>query len=385
MKKILINFVTLGRIGIDMPRLLKFRELERLGVKLYLFSGEFIKKIELAGKDIYFFNKNFSELKELSDPRKKTKIRFLFFALKRNIKALRFLKEVKKGGYDLIYSPAAVLDLVLFPFIYKVFDRKIKWVVVFDNKVPFWDPGNKFIRFLAWFFYRISLFLIRRADCIFVISKDLQEYLLKKGFPRKKIVISANGIDNELIKKARPDLRYNIDALFMGRINETKGIYDMLKVLDLVCRKHPHFQLAIMGDGDEATKKQFKKKIKEMNLENNVKFLGFRSGIEKFNILKSAKCFWFLSVSESESFGVALLEAVVSGIPAFAYDLPQFDWLYPDGEVNILPKGDYQAMARQVIELFEKGNFVNEKGKKLLGKYTWEKVAKTEYETIKNL
>jgi len=384
MKKILVNFVTLGKTGIDIPRLLKFQELEKLGGEWHLFSGEFLKKMQLIGKDIYLFNKNFSELEKLSDPGK-TKIRFLFFALKRNIRALRFLKEVKKEKYDLIYSPAAVLDLILFPFIYKMFDRKVKWVVVFDNLVPFWDPGNKFIRFLAWFFYRISLFLIRKADCVFVISKDLQEYLLKKGFSREKIVLSTNGVDNELIEKARPDLRYNIDALFMGRINETKGIYDMLKALDLVRRKYPHFHLAIMGGGDEVTEKQFKEKIKEMGLENNVKFLGFRSGIEKFNILKSAKCFWFLSVSESESFGVALLEAVVSGIPAFAYDLPQFRWLYPNGEVNILPKGDWQAVARQVIELFEKGNFINEKGKKLLGKYSWKKAAKVEYEAIKNL
>ena len=384
MKKILVNFVTLGKTGIDIPRLLKFQELEKLGGEWHLFSGEFLKKMQLIGKDIYLFNKNFSELEKLSDPGK-TKIGFLFFALKRNIRALRFLKEVKKGKYDFIYSPAAVLDLILFPFVYKMFDRKVKWVVVLDNLVPFWDPGNKFIRFLAWFFYRISLFLIRKADCVFVISKDLQEYLLKKGFSREKIVLSTNGVDNELIEKAKPDSRYNIDALFMGRINETKGIYDMLKALDLVRRKYPHFQLAIMGEGDEVTEKQFKKKIKEMGLENNVEFLGFRSGIEKFNILKSAKCFWFLSVSESESFGVALLEAVVSGIPAFAYDLPQFRWLYPDGEVNILPKGDYEMVAKKVIKLFESGNFRNIKGEKLLGKYSWEKAAKVEYEAIKNL
>jgi len=384
MKKILVNFVTLGKTGIDIPRLLKFQELEKLGGEWHLFSGEFLEKMQLIGKDIYLFNKNFSELEKLSDPGK-TKIGFLFFALKRNIRALRFLKEVKKGKYDFIYSPAAVLDLILFPFVYKMFDRKVKWVVVLDNLVPFWDPGNKFIRFLAWFFYRISLFLIRKADCVFVISKDLQEYLLKKGFSREKIVLSTNGVDNELIEKAKPDSRYNIDALFMGRINETKGIYDMLKALDLVRRKYPHFQLAIMGEGDEVTEKQFKKKIKEMGLENNVEFLGFRSGIEKFNILKSAKCFWFLSVSESESFGVALLEAVVSGIPAFAYDLPQFRWLYPDGEVNISPKGDYEMVAKKVIKLFESGNFRNIKGEKLLGKYSWEKAAKVEYEAIKNL
>ena len=122
-----------------------------------------------------------------------------------------------------------------------------------------------------------------------------------------------------------------------------------------------------------------------MDLENNVQFLGFRTGQEKFNIIKSAKCFWFLSVSKSESFGVALLEAVCSGISSFAYDLPQFARLYPNGEVDISSMGDYEQVAEKVKRLFEKGDFSNEKGKLLLGKYSWEKVAEIEYNAIKNL
>lgn len=120
-----------------------------------------------------------------------------------------------------------------------------------------------------------------------------------------------------------------------------------------------------------------------MGLERNVQFLGFRTGLEKFNIMKCAKCFWFLSVSES--FGVSLLEAVCSGIPAFAYNLPQFSQIYQDGEVDISPKGDYKTVARKVIELLEKGNFTNEKGKLLIDKYNWEHVAEIEYNAIKNL
>lgn len=384
MKKILINFVTIGKSGIDIPRLLKFRALNSLGCELYVFSGTFIKKIEPSGKDVYSFNETISEFGTLYEPKKK-KMAFVFWALRRNIQALLFWKEITRGHYEVIYSPAAVLDLVLFPYFYKLFHTKIKWVAVFDNIVPFRDPGNKVIRFLAWLFFRLSLFFLRKADMIFVISDDLQNYLLGKGFEADKITLSANGIDNDLIKKAKADNRYKIDALFMGRINETKGIYDMLKVLNIICKKYPDFQLAIMGEGDEATKLRFKKKIKEMNLSNNVQFFGFRTGIEKFNIMKSAKCFWFLSVSKSESFGVALLEAICLGLPAFAYNLPQFSKIYINGEVDISPKGRYEIVAKKVIELFEKKDFSNEKGKQLLGKYSWEKVAEIEYNAIKKL
>jgi len=384
MKKILINFPTLGKSGVDAPRLLKFRALNSLGCELHLFSGLFTKKIEPAGKDVYSFNETVPEFKALSDP-KVTKVGFMFWALGRNLKTIFFWREITRGYYDVIYSPAAVLDLTIFPYFYKLFHKNIKWVVVFDNIVPFRDPGNKITRFLAWLFFKISLFFLKKYDRIFVISKDLQEYLLKKGFDEKRVILSANGIDNELIKKARADERYNFEALFLGRINETKGIYDMLEVLDIVRKKYPSFQLAIMGEGDKTTKSRFKKRAKEMGLENNVQFLGYKTGLEKFNIMKSSKCFWFLSVSKSESFGVALLEAVCSGLPAFAYNLPQFAWLYPNGEINISPIGNYELVAQKVIRLFKSGNFRNEKGEKLLGKYSWEKVAEIEYDAIKNV
>ena len=122
-----------------------------------------------------------------------------------------------------------------------------------------------------------------------------------------------------------------------------------------------------------------------MDLENKVQFLGFRTGQEKFNIIKSTKCFWFLSVSGSESFGVALLEAVCSGIPAFAYDLPQFSRIYQNGEIDISPKSDYKLVAQKVIKLFENGNLSNERGKMLLDKYSWEHVAEIEYNAIRSL
>jgi len=382
MKRILINFVTLGRDGIDIPRLLKFRALNEMGCELYLFSGTFIKKIELAGKDVYTFNETLSELKTY--PRRKwSKMGFMFYALKMNLRGLLHLLKIKRGNYDVIYSPASVLDFLIIPYFVKIFNKKIVWASVFDNIVPLNDPGNKIIRFLGWFFFRASLILLKKADLIFVISEDLRYFLLKTGFPEKKIILTANGIDNELIRKTEAGGNFKIDAIFMGRINETKGIYDMLEVLDTVRKVYPNFQLAIMGDGDNTTKKQFRDRINKMDLKKNVQFLGFRSGLEKISILKNAKCFLFMSVRES--FGVSLLEAVCCGLPAFAYDLPQLMKIYKNGEVDISPKGDYKLVARKIIKLFESGSFSNEKGKLLLDKYSWERVAETEYNAIKNL
>jgi hypothetical protein len=42
-------------------------------------------------------------------------------------------------------------------------------------------------------------------------------------------------------------------------------------------------------------------------------------------------------------------------------------------------------VAQKVIKLFENGNFSNERGKLLVDKYSWERVAEIEYKIIKNL
>jgi len=384
--KILVNLSTLQHEEILPPWLRIFRVFQSRGNDIFINTGPFVKKLGVI-ENIYGFRwLSEIEKKILSKDKTTTKTGFLFHSMKRNYFLLKNRKNILGDkDFGIIYTPSAVLDFVIFPFFLKKTGKKIIWATTLANIVPATDPGNKFIRALAWIFFRISLFMIRKADIVFASTPEIQKYLLSAGFDNKKVILTGFGIESAFIEKAQPDEKFQSDALFVGRINETKGIYDMLKVLKIISKKYPNFQLAIMGDGDEITKRNFKKEIKKEELKNNIRFLGYRNGMNKYNIVKSAKSFWFLSVSKSESFGVALLEAVCSGIPAFAYDLPQFSWLYPNGEVDISPKGNYKLVAEKVLKLFESGNFTNEKGKLLLGKYSWEKIAEIEYSAIKNL
>jgi len=385
MKKILVNLVTLTSEDILPPWLRIFRKFQSFDCEVYINTGLFVKKLGPIG-DVYNFSwLSNEEKKKLDQSSVSTKLGFMTHSLKRNFINLYKSGSMVDKNFDVIYTPSAVLDFVIYPYCLKIKNKRIKWVVTLANTVPITDPGNKVIRFLAWIFFQISIFMIRKADRIFVPTPEIMAYLIERGFKKDKLVKTAFAIENDLIEKTVKSNDFKIDALFVGRINETKGIYDMLKIVKLLRNKYPDFQLAIMGDGDIKTKAQFKNKIKEERLENNVQFLGYRNGMEKYNIIKSAKCFWFLSVSESESFGIALLEGVCSGLPAFVYDLQSFKSIYCNGEVIFSEKGDYKEVARKVMELWEKGDFNNERGKLLLNKYSWEKIAQTEYNSFKDL
>lgn len=380
MQNILINGITLDTANI-FPLLKSVKYWQSKKNKITFIGNQKFKKNILKIKII----KNFNFIKINENSKINTKLQLINISIKRNFLAIFKIKLIKKNKYQIVYSRSSVLDLVILPYILKILDKDIKWATVFDNTVPITDSGNKIIRFLAWIFFQISLILLKKADIIFVISKDLKKNLIKKGFSSEKIVLTGNAIDNEFVKKAKKSKKYNIDALFIGRINETKGIFDMLKVLKIIIKTYPKFQLAIMGEGDKTTEKKFLKKIKQLQLTKNVQFLGYKTGIEKFNIIKNSKCFWFFSTSQSESFGIALMEAVCSGLPAFTYNLKPFIKIYKNNEIDMSPKGNYKLIAKKTIDLFNKKNFENKNGKKLLGKYNWNKIAKKEYCTFKKL
>ena len=381
--KILINGISEDGGYYQVPWMLKFKRFFELGWDISFFgNGRYKNKL----RRYPFFKKyryGFIELKHTS-PIPNHKFRFMVELLRRNIVSLFYIFNVQ-NQYDVIYSPASVLDLILFPYVLKKIDKRIKWVVVFDNIVPLHDPGDRLVRFLAWLFFRISLVLLKDADLVFVISPDLKAFLLERRFQKNRVVVTGNGLDIDLLKLAKKEKNWSIDALYVGRLNETKGIYDLLEVLQIVKKTYPYFQLGIMGNGDTVTVQRFKQKIDKMKLGKNIQLLGYITGVKKFNIIKSSRCFLFLSKSESESFGVALLEAVCLGLPAIAYDLPSYKNIYKNKEVYTFEIGDIQSVANKLIEIFREKKFTNNKGKLLRKKYSWKKIADMEFGYIKNL
>ena len=379
-KRILVNFITSEGKMIN-PLLWKLACYPEEKFDLTIFCNRMVRRAACKS-GIKLKNIHFLDLPRMAVT--KSKWSFLLESLKRNCLALFFVGKVIKN-FDVVYSVSSVLDLVIFPYVVKWWRKKIVWVTVFDNVVSFTDPGNKVIRFLAWVFFKISLILIRKADLIFVSTPELMEFLAGKGFDKDKLVQSNLGCDEKSIKSAKFKKKLRYDALYLGRINETKGIDDMLAVVERVRAVFPKFVLAMAGSGDEMTVDRYKKMIREEGLQINVKMLGWVSEKTKYELLKSCKSFWFLSKSLCESFGVALMEAVCSGRVAFVYNLPQMKNIYKRGEVYLFDIGDIESVTKKVIDLFRRADFDNKKGEELLGKYSWKSAAATEVKALEGL
>jgi glycosyltransferase involved in cell wall biosynthesis len=108
------------------------------------------------------------------------------------------------------------------------------------------------------------------------------------------------------IEESRPML------LFVGRVAFEKNIGFLLQCLQQIKKSIPEVLLAIAGEGPAL--KSLKHEVKEMGLEDEVRFIGYLNRHTELNdCYSSADIFVFASRTETQ--GLVLLEAMAQGIP----------------------------------------------------------------------
>ena len=157
------------------------------------------------------------------------------------------------------------------------------------------------------------------------VSKAAEENLLKV-FPKEKIHIISNGVDVETRsgvnrQKLREAFRFehniSYDALLIGTIGELKllkGQRDFVFAANIIAQKFPDAHFVIVGK-DNSAKKDFRRELKRLvkifRLDERFLWLDW---VEDTSPLLAALDV-FVSASHTESFGLAILEAMASGAP----------------------------------------------------------------------
>jgi len=97
-----------------------------------------------------------------------------------------------------------------------------------------------------------------RARRVVAVSRPLGDVVASFGVPRERIDIVQNGVDADLFRPldraaARAKLGHGGDGrrwlLYVGRLQEDKGVLDLLEAFSLLARRRPDVRLALVGDG----------------------------------------------------------------------------------------------------------------------------------------
>lgn len=155
------------------------------------------------------------------------------------------------------------------------------------------------------------------ADAIIVLSEEWAKFFGDNICDPKKIIVLHNGvIVPDYVKENYTDR----NVLFLGRLGERKGSYDLLKAIPAILKEVPDAHFYLGGDGDID---QSQKIIDENGLSTHVELLGWVRDGEKEEYLKKCSTFILpsyhegmpMSVLEAMSYGLATISTNVGGIP----------------------------------------------------------------------
>jgi glycosyltransferase involved in cell wall biosynthesis len=141
--------------------------------------------------------------------------------------------------------------------------------------------------------------------------------------------------------------------LFVGMLRESKGVMVLIEACGQLAAQGVPFQVELMGQWrSEAFADRVKRRIEELGLCDQVRFLGELLGDEKFAAYRRADVFCFPSFFSSETFGIVLLEAMAHGLPAVSTRWRGIPSVVDDGRTGLLVEPhDPQAVAEQLAVL----------------------------------
>ncbi|WP_251929734.1 glycosyltransferase [Salinibacter ruber] len=139
-------------------------------------------------------------------------------------------------------------------------------------------------------------------------------------------------------------------VLYMSRLHPKKNVQGLLRAWAQVVADRPDAQLWVAGDGGDDYVQRLQNTVAEHGLGDSVSFLGFVSGDEKQRVLREA---WaFALPSHQENFGVAVLEALATGLPVVISGEVQLRSFVEENDLGrVVDRSDPSAIAKGLLEV----------------------------------
>lgn len=187
-----------------------------------------------------------------------------------------------------------------------------------------------------WLYYWLLIApLVKANDYIWITSKYTSQ-LLKKIHPVYQSFLPVPlMVDQELTKALENHSLIHKEkrVLYLGRMVPEKGIESLIEAIGFLAKENQDIRLDLAGPykSDEPFYQSLQKKICELNLQEQVHFLGLVLGEEKVNILARSTLLVYPGTAIAETFGVTIIEAFTAGIPVIASQWSAFPELIQDG------------------------------------------------------
>ena len=201
-------------------------------------------------------------------------------------------------------------------------------------------------------FLPLVKFSIEKSDGVTAVSRFLKEKTITNYEIEKDIEVIPNFVDTNLFKpETSCDFRKTIASkgekilVHTSNFRQVKRVSDSIRIFEKVQKEIPS-KLILVGDGPDRS--ECERLARQLNLGDSVKFLGKQEALVE--ILSSSDI--FLIPSQSESFGLAALEAMSCGLPVISSSVGGLPELVRHNETGFIAEiGDIERMAKYTLEL----------------------------------
>ncbi len=191
----------------------------------------------------------------------------------------------------------------------------------------------------------LARFLLSRCERIIVLSQTWQDWA-SRTLGTKNIICIGNPIPDYL---PRYPLRRETSVFFCGRLERSKGIFDLLAAVAQVRKTVPGVTLVCAGEGDTAAVAQC---AAELGITDAVKLHGWVDAAKKRSLLSCARV--FALPSYAEGLPMSVLEAMASGLPVGATPVGGMGEMIEEGVSGyFVNPGDVRALANKLTHLLD--------------------------------
>ncbi|MFJ8245277.1 N-acetyl-alpha-D-glucosaminyl L-malate synthase BshA [Peribacillus asahii] len=194
---------------------------------------------------------------------------------------------------------------------------------------------------------------IEQSDVVTAVSSSLVEQTKELIAPDKEIRTVYNFIDERDYHKVDSSYlrtEYGIEEhekviIHVSNFRTVKRVTDVVRTFQLTAEQVPA-KLLLVGDGPEVT--VVLKLVRDLGIEERVLFLGKQDNLAELYSISDL----ILLLSEKESFGLVLLEAMACGVPGIGTNIGGIPEVIVDGETGFLCEvGDVETAAAHAVKL----------------------------------
>ncbi|MCZ0701874.1 N-acetyl-alpha-D-glucosaminyl L-malate synthase BshA [Natronobacillus azotifigens] len=196
---------------------------------------------------------------------------------------------------------------------------------------------------------------IEYSDAVTAVSDSLVQQTINMLDITKKIDVVYNFVDqteyyyrsNERLKKEYKIKPEEKVLIHISNFRKVKRIEDVIRTFANV-QEQVSAKLLLVGDGPEYS--EMYELVKNLNIQDQVLFLGKQNDIAGLFSIADLK----LLMSEKESFGLVLIEAMACGVPCIGTEIGGIPEVIVPGENGfIVPLGDIDNAAKHAIDLLK--------------------------------